>query len=83
MPVYIDDQKNPYGRMIMSHMGADKLKELHEMADAIGLSRGYFQDHGLPHYDLCQSKKQIALNLGAIEVAAKELVRVIKSMEDD
>lgn len=74
MTVYVDNARNPYGRMIMSHMAADSLKELHEMADAIGLQRKWFQDFWLPHYDVCQSKKRIALSCGAVEVSTKELI---------
>lgn len=49
--VYIGTKKYPYGRMIMSHMIADSLEELHEMADHLGI-RKYFQDKpGKPHYD--------------------------------
>ena len=39
MPVYIDNVNIPYGRMIMCHMMADTLEELHKMADTIGIKR--------------------------------------------
>jgi signal recognition particle subunit SEC65 len=81
MAVYVDDAKNPYGRMLMSHMAADSLEELHEMADMVGLQRKWFQDSLLPHYDLCQSKKRIAIHHGAIKVSTKELIAIIKQAE--
>ena len=51
MPVYVDNQKNPYGRMKMCHMLADTLEELHAMADLIGIKRKWFQNESTPHYD--------------------------------
>ena len=78
MTVYVDTARNPYGRMIMSHMAADKEMELHVMAIEIGLKREWFQGGHRPHYDLCQSKKCEAIKLGAIEVSPKELVKIIR-----
>lgn len=68
MPVYVDRERNPYRGMLMSHMLADSLDELHAMAAAVGLRRAWFQDHGTPHYDLCQAKRAIAIRLGAVEM---------------
>lgn len=82
MTVYVDNSRNPYGRMLMSHMAADSLEELHEMATAIGLRRDWFQDGRLPHYDLCQSKRRNAVNRGAVEVSAKELIAIITKRKE-
>jgi hypothetical protein len=60
--------------MKMSHMMADTLDELHEMADKIGVNRKWFQDRKDKHYDVCQSKKQRALELGAVLVSDRELI---------
>jgi hypothetical protein len=68
MPVYVDRAKNPYGRMIMSHMLADSLVELHAMADRIGLARRHFQPLSTPHYDVCQAYRAKAIQAGAIEI---------------
>lgn len=76
--VYIDDARNPYGRMLMSHMVADEPSELHSMAESIGLKRKWFQDTRHPHYDVCQHKKRMAIELGAKEVTTKRLVGVIR-----
>ena len=70
MAVYIDCERNPYHHMLMSHMVADTLDELHAMAQRLGLQRCWFQvfRNGTPHYDICQSKRTLALSLGAVEI---------------
>jgi hypothetical protein len=69
MSVYVDRYRAPYGRMRMSHMIADTPDELHQMADAIGVARKWFQGQAsFPHYDVCESKRQEAIRLGAVEV---------------
>ena len=73
--VYVDNYNAPYGRMVMCHMMADSLDELHAMATAIGLKREWFQTpERFPHYDVSLSMKAKALKLGAIECTARELV---------
>jgi hypothetical protein len=80
MSVYVDNALNHFGRMNMSHMIADTLKELHEMADKIGVQRKWFQDNSdHPHYDISQSKKALAIQYGAVSVDVRELVEIIKS----
>ena len=74
MSVYVDDMRAPYGRMIMCHMGADTAEELHAMADAIGVSRRWYQDK---HYDICLAKRAKAVELGAIETTRMKLGRMI------
>ena len=78
MGVYVDDMKAPYGRMIMCHMVADTLGELHNMADTIGVDRKHFQPKSMPHYDICQSKRKIAIENGAIEVTQREVVKIMR-----
>ena len=79
MPVYVDASEWPYGRMMMCHMVADSLDELHAMADRIGVARRWFQNKGThPHYDICKSKRALAVASGAIEVNRRGLVDVMK-----
>ncbi len=57
MTVYVDNARLPFRRMIMCHMVADSVDELHEMADAIGVNRRWFQSEAsYPHYDVCLSR---------------------------
>lgn len=73
MTVYVDDARNPFGRMKMCHMLADSLEELHEMADAIGIKRKWFQGD---HYDISLSKRRLAVDRGAKQVSSREIVEV-------
>jgi len=77
MAVYVDESKHPFGRMIMCHMIADTIAELHEMADRIGVHRKWFQSRSaVPHYDICKSKRAKAVSLGAVELTSRELATV-------
>ena len=87
MAVYVDDSIHKYGRMVMCHMIADTLDELHTMADIIGVKRKWFQDKAsFPHYDICKAKREIAVDHGAVEVDRRGLVeamrRIRKSLLD-
>lgn len=54
----------------------DTLEELHAFAARLGLKRAWFQDHRIaPHYDLTASKRERALELGAVFVAGKAQAR--------
>jgi hypothetical protein len=79
MTVYVDNAKNPLGRMKMCHMLADTVEELHEMAARIGLKREWFQDHARhPHYDICQSKRRAAIEAGAVELSNHQLAKLLQ-----
>jgi len=74
MPVYIDHVKIPFRGMIMSHMTADTLAELHAMADAIGMKREWFQippKASYPHYDVNEPKRDMAIAMGAHAVGRR------------
>lgn len=82
--VYVDDMRAQYGRMIMCHMVADTLDELHAMADKIGVSRRWFQNKpGHPHYDIALSKKKLAIQFGAQEITTRQLVAHLTKREPD
>lgn len=57
--VYVDDGKEPYRGMLMSHLCADSTEELLAMADRIGIPRKWIQCSGTyrEHFDVCQSKR--------------------------
>lgn len=82
MTVYVDDMKatfkpshRPGRTYIMSHMIADTEDELHAMAAAIGVARKWFQGD---HYDITQSKRALAINLGAVAITLRELAMMAR-----
>lgn len=71
MSVYVDDMRAKFGRLVMCHMMADSEAELHGMADRIGVARRWCQGD---HYDVCLSKRALAVGHGAVEVTQRDLV---------
>jgi hypothetical protein len=51
--------------MRMCHLIATTDAELHAMADRIGVARKWHQGD---HYDVCQSKRRLALKFGAVAI---------------
>lgn len=81
MAVYIDKAKHAFGRMRMCHMVADTTHELNAMADGIGVARKWIQKAGshYEHYDICMSKRVLAISLGAVEITTMELGRFLRA----
>lgn len=82
--VYIGKNEYKYKRMIMSHMAADSIEELHEMATKLGIDNKHFQNKpGKPHYDICKSKKELAISqFGAIEVNDREIIKLFRNQSN-
>lgn len=76
MAVYVDDARHALGRMIMGHMLADSLEELHGMARAIGMELRWYQPVSFPHYDVSLERRRKAIALGAIQVDRRGIVAV-------
>jgi hypothetical protein len=76
MPVYVDGSVHPFGRMVMCHMMADSTEELMVMATKIGVAHRWIQKAGTrhEHFDICKSKRERAVENGAVEVTSRELV---------
>lgn len=64
--------------MHMCHMLADTIEELHAMADKIGIQRKWYQTKNTPHYDICKSKRELAIANGAVEIDREKVVEIIK-----
>jgi hypothetical protein len=79
MAVYVDDMfrypMGRLGRMKMSHMLADTEDELHAMADALNLPRGWFQGD---HYDVALATRRRAVELGAQEITMRQAAQIRK-----
>lgn len=83
MSVYVDQADIPFRRMIMSHMVADTLDELHAMAASLGLRRAWFQPFSFPHYDVAKAVRADAVSRGAIEVDHRGIAEVMRRLRAD
>lgn len=64
MTLYVDDVSHRFGRMIMCHMWATTVNELHDHAAFLGLRRVWFQQPpkaSWEHYDVSLTVKRRAL----------------------
>ena len=78
MSVYVDDAKHSFRGMKMCHLLADNMEELHGMADKIGMARRWFQNRRVPHYDICQRQRKLAVKAGAVEICRRQMVELIR-----
>lgn len=78
--VYVDDMRAQFGRMVMCHMAADSDEELRTMADRIGVARRWHQYPGTwkSHFDICLSKRALAVAAGAKEITWRELGQMLR-----
>lgn len=79
MTVYVDDMFATYGRMKMCHLFADSQQELLEFVDRIGVKRKWIQHAGTirEHFDICSSKRDKAIALGATPITYPGDVKVL------
>lgn len=70
MTVYVDDMAARFGRLVMCHMLADSDAELRDMARRIGVAQRHHQGD---HFDICRSKRHLAVALGAVEVSQRTM----------
>lgn len=83
MAVYVDSANLPYRNMIMCHMIADDIEELHIMASKIGMKREWFQGNAsFPHYDIPLFRKDKALSFGAIQVTRRQLALKMREIRN-
>lgn len=79
--IYVDDMyQHRIGRfrgMKMSHMIADTPEELRAFALVIGLKLEWIQHEGTAgeHFDISLSARRRAVEMGAVEISMRELVR--------
>jgi hypothetical protein len=77
--VFVDTMRAGYRGMVMCHCIADSTEELLQMMDKIGVQRKWIQKAGTryEHFDICLSKRALAIKNGAIEISQMELGRKI------
>jgi hypothetical protein len=61
-------------------MFADTLEELHAFALTIGMKRAWFQNKPeLPHYDLTEGRRAIAIKKGAVSVDHRVMLKHVRA----
>lgn len=84
MTVFVDEPIWPYRGMLMCHMVAADVEELHALAAKIGLQRRWFQDPrsmprvSIPHYDVAKSKRAQAIAAGAVAIDRYQMSAISK-----
>lgn len=75
MSVYVDGMRAQFGSLVMCHMVADSHDELIAMVDIIKVQRKWIQKPGTiyEHFDVCLSKRALAVKYGAKQITMKEL----------
>ena len=78
--LYVDHARIPFRRMLMSHLLADTPEELLAAQTDLGIPEGSLQYPGTwkEHLDISESKREIALKLGAQPVTGRQLVEVTR-----
>lgn len=84
MTVYVDGLVNHGWRLGPScHLIGETEGELHRLAARCGLQRRWFQAPpraSFPHYDLTESRRRIAVELGAVELERKAFVEKMREI---
>ncbi len=76
--VYVDEPIWAFGNMTMCHLTAETEAELHAFAEQLGLKRKWFQPKSKPHYDICLSKRRLAIRYGAKEITIADRARKLR-----
>ncbi len=81
MSVYVDNIA-PRGWKLgpSCHLIGDSLEELHAFAQRIGMRREWFQPKSSPHYDLTASRRQRAVECGAIPLSRGDFVGKLREL---
>jgi hypothetical protein len=69
----------------MCHMIADTPDELHAMADAIGMSRQWYQvppKASFWHYDVAKGKRELAISNGALDCDRNTFVAHLRRIRE-
>ena len=78
--IYVDAAINHWKGKLWCHLTADSIAELHAFASQrLGLKKEWFQNHKLiPHYDITEKKRLIAIRYGAIALTTEERIAEVK-----
>ena len=83
--LYVDHMRYPFRRMLMNHLMADTHEELEQAIIDLRLPPGIIQHPGEPkeHLDVSESKRALAIRLGAKPITRRELVEIVRRRRED
>ena len=85
MTCYVDQLRSypdhPSRQPHWCHLVTDgDLEELHAFAARLGIPRQRFQHRSkYPHYDLPPARRALAIQLGAVPISSREMVRILRA----
>jgi hypothetical protein len=80
IPFLHPETKTP---MLMSHLVADSLDELHSAAERLGVDRRHFQNKFTPHYDIAKTKRLLAVkHLGVMIVSRHDMGLLVRQWRE-
>lgn len=83
--LYVDHARIRFRRMLMSHLVADSPDELLQAQTDLGIPDGSIQYPGTwkEHLDVSESKRTLAVRMGAKEITGRELVEITRKKKTD
>lgn len=79
MAVYVDAAIHRWREKLWCHLIADDEAELHSFAIRLGLKLEWYQTESiLHHYDIPKDTRDVAVQLGAVELSRAEMVARIR-----
>lgn len=78
MTVWVDNAAVLFRGKPRFHLAASSLPELHAFAERAGVRRCWFHPGQRPHYDITEEQRARALDLGAVPVSPRTLVRLLQ-----
>lgn len=83
MAVYVDAAIHTWRNRLWCHLIADDEDELHEFARQLGLKRESFQTQSsLDHYDITKELREVAIEMGAVQLSRSEMVARIRAARE-
>lgn len=80
MAVYVDAAIHRWRNRLWCHLIADDEEELHVFALELGLKREWYQtESSLHHYDIPKETRDLAVEMGALELSRKQMVLRIRA----
>jgi hypothetical protein len=80
MPVYVDRLRDwGWKRGSSCHLIGDTDEELKFFALRLGMRMEWLQVRPIPHFDLTEDRRELAIRIGAVQISYRQLGRMIRA----